>query len=297
MPSSPSVTIYDTPTVAVGASGGTTVAGDVSPLAVAISDRSLQLSGVVLLSVFGYPAEFVSVSSIVSIPVVQKPVGVDVSGVTAVAVYRGKVEYHTLQSWTFSLDGHDFYVLRVGEQECLLYDLSTQTWSTWRSPGNLIWRARDGISWRGMTTVLRDEFHSNIVAGDDVGGTLWIMDPEANMDDTPFPELPPAPFPREVMTQSVMRGRAAAACYEVYVSASMGAPAFTGAGVSLLTSDDGGASFSSHGAIAVQPDNYKQELSWRSLGLITAPGRLFWIKDDGAVKRIDSVEMEDGSGD
>jgi hypothetical protein len=34
-------------------------------------------------------------------------------------------------------------------------------------------------------------------------------------------------------------------------------------------------------------------LSWYSLGQIQAPGRLFRITDDGAVARIDGMEMND----
>jgi hypothetical protein len=73
----------------------------------------------------------------------------------------------------------------------------------------------------------------------------------------------------------------------------MGDPAYDGAEVNLSISDDAGVTFDDMGNIVVNMGADYPELSWYSLGQITAPGRLFKITDDGAIARIDGLEMND----
>jgi hypothetical protein len=73
----------------------------------------------------------------------------------------------------------------------------------------------------------------------------------------------------------------------------MGDPAYTDAGVMLEISDDAGVTFDDMGTVTVTAGDTSPELSWYSLGQITAPGRLFRITDDGAIARIDGMEMND----
>jgi hypothetical protein len=66
--------------------------------------------------------------------------------------------------------------------------------------------------------------------------------------------------------------------------------------VNLKYSDDSGATFYDAGDQTVPAEVYDTRLNWRSLGSIRYPGRLFKITDSGALRRIDSLEVEDGSG-
>jgi hypothetical protein len=90
-----------------------------------------------------------------------------------------------------------------------------------------------------------------------------------------------------------MTGRENMPCYAVWLTTDMGAPAYVGAGVTLEISDDAGKSYDDMGTINVTTDANSPELAWYSLGQIEAPGRLFRITDDGAVARIDAMEMND----
>ncbi|MBA4174704.1 MAG: hypothetical protein C0511_19140 [Hyphomicrobium sp.] len=94
-----------------------------------------------------------------------------------------------------------------------------------------------------------------------------------------------------------IKGREVMPCYAVWLTTDMGAPAYDGAGVRLLTSDDGGRTFDDHGLVTVTAGEFSPELSWYSLGQIGAPGRLFKIVDDGAIVRIDGLEMNDPDDD
>ena len=44
---------------------------------------------------------------------------------------RGRPGNPRLRDWTFSLDGHDFYVLRLGDDLTLVYDATTEQWVDW----------------------------------------------------------------------------------------------------------------------------------------------------------------------
>jgi hypothetical protein len=63
--------------------------------------------------------------------------------------------------------------------------------------------------------------------------------------------------------------------------------------LTLYTSDDAGKTYDDHGLVTVEAGNFDAEISWYSLGQMTAPGRLFKIVDNGAVARIDGLEMND----
>jgi len=95
------------------------------------------------------------------------------------------------------------------------------------------------------------------------------------------------------MGQVAIRGREVMPCYACWITSDMGDPAYVGAGVTLYTSDDAGKTFDSHGLVTVTPGENSPELSWYSLGQISAPGRLFKIVDDGAIARIDGLQMND----
>lgn len=219
--------------------------------------------------------------------------GIQVSEFGAVIVAQGRIFNPKLHAWTFSLDGHDFYVLRLGETETLIYDLYSEQWVDWSTKDIDFWRPNSGMNWIGGQK-FATEYGSDIVVGDDSHGLIYFLDPEQPYDEPPidYATAPIQYFERIVMGQAPLRGRETVPCYAVWLTTDMGNPAYIGAGVTLYTSDDAGETFDDHGLITVTQDVRTPELSWYSLGQITAPGRLFKIVDDGAVARIDCLEMD-----
>jgi hypothetical protein len=217
-----------------------------------------------------------------------------VSQTKVMAVIRGRIANPRLRAWTFSLDGHDFYVLRLGDESTLVYDVYSEQWMDWSTADEEFWRVNTGMNWSGAVG-LTEDYGSNVVVGDDTYGLLWFLDPEQPYDEDPDSSAPEQEnyFERVVMGQFAVRGREAVPCYAAFLTTDMGDPAYTGAGVTLYTSDDSGETFLDHGLVTVTAGQESPQLLWTSLGQITAPGRLFKIVDDGAVARIDGLEMND----
>lgn len=218
-----------------------------------------------------------------------------VSQARVMVAIRGRPQNTRIRDWTFSLDGHDFYVLRLGDDETLIYDATTEQWVDWADRDLPFWRANVGMTWQGAAS-LASNYGSSVVVGDDNYGLLWLLDPEQPYDENPdyLAAEQEIYFERIVMGQMVIRGRTAIPNYTAFLTADMGAPAYPGAGVTLYTSDDGGVTFDSHDLVTVTLDEADPELSWYSLGQAEAPGRLFKIVDDGAIARVDSLEIDVG---
>ncbi len=195
----------------------------------------------------------------------------------------------TMRAWTFSLDGHDFYVLHLGEAT-LVFDTTTREWCEWRSTDRPNWRLSDGINWQEV-----------IVGGDDTTATLWKITADSNTDGDG------APIVSIVTGALAMRMRDSLPCNAIFVSGGAsdnitagvaGGTSGTGGNGSvvslrLLTSDDNEESWTDHGAVKISREvTVNQEVSWRSLGLIRAPGRIFQLIDNGSMQRIDGMDME-----
>lgn len=225
------------------------------------------------------------------------------SGAAVLVAVRGRVQNPKLRVWTFTLDGHDFYVLRLGIDLTLVYDVYSEQWIDWDAFEETYWPVNIGINWVGGVGLLDDAdqyYGSNVLVGDDTLGLLWFLDPEQPYDESFDGPLDPEPekyFTRITMGQVAMTGREVLPCYAVWLTTDMGDPAYDGAGVLLEISDDAGKSFDDMGTVTVTLGENKPELSWYSLGQIEAPGRLFKIVDDGAITRIDGMEMNDPDDD
>lgn len=212
---------------------------------------------------------------------------------------RGRVDNPKLRAWTFTLDGHDFYVLRLGLGATLVYDDYSEQWMDWDAFEKDFWPVNMGINWVDGTGMLDDtdtSYGSNVLIGDDSLGLLWFLDPNQPFDESFDGPLDPEPakyFPRVLQGQVPINGREVLPCYAVWLTTDMGDPAYDGASVLLEISDDAGKNYYSAEAIEINLGTDKPELSWYSLGQIEAPGRLFRITDDGAVARIDAMEMND----
>ena len=210
-------------------------------------------------------------------------IGASSQVVMLVAYRTGSIENLTNRAWTFSLDGHTFYVLTLGEQGTFVYDELTGSWAKWQTAGLPGWNMEIGTTWRG-----------DIIAADQQNPIIWRLDPESFIDDDFKPQT------RKVTGGLAMRQRAFIANYSFTVTASMGVPEVpltlpaTIPTVRLRFSDDQGKTFFDAGSLILDADDFVQTLEWRSLGTMQAPQRVFEITDTGAIARLDGADAEVG---
>lgn len=74
-------------------------------------------------------------------------------------------------AWTFGIDGHSFYVLRIPGQGTFAYDASTREWSNFASLGSDLWDV-----WTGY------QIDGEIIAGSATTGNLYTVDGDAATD-------------------------------------------------------------------------------------------------------------------
>jgi hypothetical protein len=217
--------------------------------------------------------------------------GVQVSQAMVLVLCRGKVDDPNIRAWTFTLDGHDFYVLRLGNIETLVYDLTTEQWSVWGTGSQNLWNAYTGINWIGGNKFAAS-FGSNIVVGADSNGSIFFLDPDKPNDDAVITGRSAGPFRRRLTGQIPLRGYSSARVFEVQLLGSV-SDLDNGAteDIELLYSDDRGDNYVSAGTIATVDGQYDIRASWRSLGSFSSPGRLFRFQDFGALKRVDSITI------
>ena len=260
----------------------------------AVEGNDLRTTQLAVLTAINFPTEQLRATQVGIMAAVTSDMKIRVTQVRVLAAVRGRIANSRLRAWTFSLDGHDFYVLRLGDTVTLVYDVYSEQWMDWDSFGEDFWNVNVGMNWVGAAA-LADTYGSNIVVGDDSRGVLWFLDPEQPYDVHPDTLSPVQEqyFERIAMGQVPVRGREVLPCYVCWITADMGDPAYIGAGVTLSISDDAGETFDDMGTVTVTLGEYQPELSWYSLGQIGAPGRLFKIVDDGAIARIDGLEMND----
>lgn len=204
------------------------------------------------------------------------------SDAALLAAFRtGPVENLNNRSWTYTLDGHTFYVLSLGEQGTFVYDLTTGEWSQFITGGLNTWNMEIGTSWKG-----------DVVAGDQAEPTIWRMTPNSFIDDG-FKSM------TRVATGGLsVRQRLTVPNYAFRISASLGVPdvaltaPVTDPAVTLEISDDQGKTYQNVGSLTLEEGNFRQTLQWLSLGVIQAPNRIFRITDEGAIARIDGADAE-----
>lgn len=246
-------------------------------------------------AVYNFPSERVDVSQFDASVIGLYETNVEVSQLDVIAVVRGNIFNPRLRAWWFELDDHEIWVLKLGGRKSLIYDLSTEKWAWWSNPEAEHWRANIGTNWTASGDIAYTH-GSDVVVGDDSTGILWVLDPKQGYDDSFRPEERDLemqlPFPRVATGQVLARGRNFIPCYEVYLVCDPGAPAFTGATVTLHYSDDGGRSYVSAGTIVAEEGNFQQEFVWRSLGQVAAPGRMFRLEDNGAFRNIDELSID-----
>lgn len=243
-------------------------------------------------TVYNIPAAAIRASGMVVTTLTKTSNTIRASQQSVTLIGRGRIDSRKVRSWWFSQDGHDFYVLRLGDVKTLVYDLTSNKWMEWADPDNPYWRPQTGLNWLGMG---RKSFDggatSNAVAGDDNYGLLWVIEPERGYDEAPRSDLPDAPFTRKIVGGIPMRMRETFQVGAAYVTMDLGNPQFANGSITLRTSNDSGNTWVDHGTLTVTPSDYSQEFAWRSLGLIRAPGRMFELSDNGATVRIDGLDI------
>ena len=98
-------------------------------LAVSVVASDIELSFARAFAVINFPTASMELSQARSL--VTLGIGgttIEVSQARTLGVVRGRIGNPKLRVWTFSLDGHDFYVLRLGDSETLVYDLYSEQW-------------------------------------------------------------------------------------------------------------------------------------------------------------------------
>lgn len=255
-------------------------------------------TGVMALGI--YPTEELRASNTSVFSLQEEDLDVSVSNAGVLVLARGRVSDPNVRAWTFTLDGHDFYVINVGDQETLVYDVSVGEWVTWGNDDKKIFYAKTGINWLGAKK-LADEYGSNILVGHDTAGTVMILDPRRSVDEFPVPDDPSNPttydFRRQVTVQTVVpAGYYSVPCFDVQLHGSIGDnnPESTNLTVTLEYSDDRGKSYSEAGTLNIPSEDYDFRVNWRSLGSYETPGRLFRFTDFGAIQRLDGINVEDG---
>lgn len=216
-----------------------------------------------------------------------------VTQATIMAVVRGKIDNPKLIAWSYTLDGHDYYVLKLGTYgKTLVFDLSTGTWSWWSSIDSDRWRLSVGMNWKSSYDIPYN-YGSNVIVGDDSYGVLWVLDPEKGMDDDILMDEE-VPYPRVATGQITTTDRNFLPIYEVELSASSGNPSYSLNTVTLEYSDDLGQTYVVADDVKTSvAGNYDQEFTWYSLGLVRSPGRLFRLSDNGAFARIDNLTVNE----
>lgn len=179
------------------------------------------------------------------------------------------------RAWTYTLDGHTFYVLDLGAEGTFVYDLDTEQWSQFQTNGG---------NWSMVGGCM---FGQRIMAGDLATTDVWELVPSAVKDSgSNAYEI------THITTGGVsLRTRNYISCSSLRVAASFGQlDDVAGVNMTLSFSDDQGQTWTTPAVIALTEGNYSGEIAWRSLGSFAAPGRIFQLTDSGGLIRIDGVD-------
>jgi hypothetical protein len=195
------------------------------------------VSQMAVRTVFNYPSEAGRVSQLIVRSFDEPTPMLRVSQLIVRVLIKGRVDDPRVRAWTFTLDGHDYYVLHLGATETLVYDTHSQQWYSWGTGTSPLWRAYTGTNWIGGRKFALN--WSNVVCGDDGTGTLYFLSPDNDTDDDPLTEAP-RPFRRIATGQLIVKpGYAAVPCFGVQLFGSIGARGEE-ATVNLQVSDDRG---------------------------------------------------------
>jgi len=193
---------------------------------------------------------------------------------------EGAPEDYRLRAWGFTMDGHRFYVLHLGEEGTYVYDFTTGEWAEWKTLGfDAGWNAYVGTNWG---------YEDRIIAGDRQNPEVWVIEPDTFVDEG-F-----KPIDRTVTAIIPQSGWSWTTLNSVQLYASVGDPSAAAPTIELSYSDDQGVTYDTpaDSLIVLALGENSQQLDWMSLGSFQSPGRIIRITDRGGVARIDRATYE-----
>lgn len=180
-------------------------------------------------------------------------------------------------SWTYFLDGHQFYVIDLGAQGTFLFDQLTDQWCKFVTTSTTpLWNMAVGTMW-----------NSRVVGGDRTLNKVWELDPNATLDNGADAIV------RAVTGMIQRRSRNYMGVGALRVVCSSGSLDGTGDGtITLRFSDDLEHTWSDPFTLTLTAGDFNQEVAWRALGSFAAPGRVFELQDSGGLVRIDGADLD-----
>lgn len=174
-----------------------------------------------------------------------------------------------LTAYTMSVEGHVFYIVNLPSiGESYAYDCQTQEWAQWGT--QTASQTEPGV-FIASTSV--GHAYQSIWAGSSVDGTVYLVDAAYNYDG--------ALNKRVVVAAARWIGGGVERCNNVSLACvrGVGSVSVPEPIVQMRFSDDGGRTFGAwlQGVIGNIGDagQYYYKATWRNLGLIQQPGRLF----------------------
>lgn len=186
-----------------------------------------------------------------------------------------------MKLWSFDHTGHEILVAWLGNSGTWAFDISTGIWSQFTSYYDQPWRAHVGFSSEVFT-----------LCGDRFTGQLWVLDASRSKDGDDF-------LVREVTGGVEVLGLPVRCdSFSVKVAAGWSPSPTLEPQIAVRFSDDQGATWSDWEFMSLgKMGEYSGEPSLRQLGLIEAPGRLFWLRmTDDAIFRINYARMNEAWG-
>lgn len=231
-----------------------------------------------LLSAFGPLAttagDVSQLSTLAAISAGESNVSTDVSQMVLMAAFGTGEPFTQRQSaWTFTLDGHKFYVLPLGPEGDWAFDVTTGEWCQLQTDGFNGLNFTNGVMW-GL----------RIMGGDQLYPYLYELDPNQALDEDWRPII-------HTVTGGVpLRGRYNVGVSNFTITASVDDVQSVGENISLSWSDDNGNTWSPNFDIELTGVGH-QKLIWNALGSFTNPGRVFKITDTAGPVRIDGADV------
>ena len=181
------------------------------------------------------------------------------------------------RAWTFDFDGHSFYVLDLAQEGTWLYDMTTQEWTKFDTPGYGVWNMLNGYAW---------ESNQAVMGGDSIQPTVLKLDPTTHLDDGWRPV-------QYVVTGGMSTGtRDSKSIDTVRLNVSTGREVDPMPTITLRFSDDNASTWSKDYPFTLVQGKYNQVIEWNSLGQFAIPGRVFEFRDQGGLVRIDAASLQ-----
>lgn len=181
------------------------------------------------------------------------------------------------RAWTYTLDGHTFYVLDLGTEGTFVYDLTTGQWAKFITDGYTRWNVQNGVMWG-----------NRVVGGAIDSEDVWEVSATALTDQDGDLQI------THLVTGGLQtRSRLKVGVGALRLTGSVGNLGnIAGSTMRMRFSDNNGRTWSRYFDVTLTQGDYDGEIAWRSLGAFAAPGRVFELSDVGGPVRVDGVDAE-----